>query len=425
MKVLWFSNSPGNAIERLEGSLVGSSWVSALDKRIQGKVELYLAFYYPKRSDPFRFGETTYHPIGRKNWKLNVLKDIFRTRIIDKQDLNRYLEIINRVNPDIIHIHGTENPFGCIIPYTKIPVVVSVQGYVTVIEHKFQNDYTKEELGPGIHNFGNGLKNFLFQKSFSRIKKNLGKRKEIEQINLRFTKNVLGRTAWDKRVTSILAPHSRYFHCDEIMRDVFYRTKWRYDLKTVFIIHSTLGNKPYKGFETLCEALYELRGLPGIQVQWQVAGIQENDSIVKITRHKLKDRFPKSAIHYLGNVGPQQLAEVMLHADIFASTSHIENSPNSLCEAMLLGMPCIATFAGGTSSLLTDGIEGILIQDGDPWALAGAIIELCRNPDLAIKYGRNARERALIRHEPDRIVNGLIKCYREILSESTIEHNIN
>ena len=50
----------------------------------------------------------------------------------------------------------------------------------------------------------------------------------------------------------------------------------------------------------------------------------------------------------------------MLKSDIFVSASHIENSPNNVAEAMILGMPCIATFAGGTSSYIEDNKNGIL-----------------------------------------------------------------
>jgi len=391
MKVLWFSDSPGNAAECLGDSFVGSSWVSALDKRIHGKVELHIAFYYPKRSEPFRYGKTTYHPIGSKNWKFNAFKDIFRTRIVDQQDLGRYLEILNRVKPDIIHIHGTENPFGCIIPCTKTPVVVSIQGYLTVIDHKFQNSFTRRNLKAGNHDISKGLKEFLLRKSFLRTKKVLSCRKKIEQRNLKETKHLIGRTDWDRRVASLLAPHSRYYHCDEMLRDAFYETEWKPTNRTKLIIHSTINNTPYKGFETICEALNELKGIADINAEWQIAGIDRDDSIVKATRNKLKKKFPTTGIKYFGKVKEQQLVEMMCNADLFVSPSHIENSSNSLCEAMLMGMPCIATYAGGTGSLLIDGVEGILIQDGDPWALAGSILELYRNQKMAAEFGFQSR----------------------------------
>jgi glycosyltransferase involved in cell wall biosynthesis len=110
----------------------------------------------------------------------------------------------------------------------------------------------------------------------------------------------------------------------------------------------------------------------------------------------------------------RELIEKLKEAHIYIMPSHIENSSNSLCEAMILGMPCIATYAGGTGSILKDGEEGILIQDGDPWAMAGAILELYRNKELSIKYGINARNRALKRHDKNKIVNDLLEIYKNI-----------
>jgi len=417
MKVLWFSNSPGNAKEHLGDKFVGSSWIPALDKRMQGKVELHVAFYYSKSLESFKVGETTYYPIGNKNWKLRALLEILTNKVIDTQDLYRYLEIINLVKPDIIHIHGTENPFGCIIPYTSIPVVISIQGYLTVISHKYQNNFTKRNLKVRNFDLNRSVKAILLSKSFYRSKKALGKRMNIERKNLLSSCFIIGRTDWDRRVTSILAPNSKYYHCDEIIRDIFFKTEWKGNNNSKIVIHSTIGNKPYKGLETVCEALHELNKLSEVQIEWQIAGIDQTDLIVKVIKRKLKKKYPTTGLKYLGQLNAQQLALNMSNADLFVSPSHIENSSNSLCEAMVMGMPCIATYAGGTGSMLTDGVEGILIQDGDPWVLAGSILEIYRNPQLAKKFSYNSRKRAFNRHNPDFIVNELIKYYEEILHE--------
>jgi glycosyltransferase involved in cell wall biosynthesis len=95
--------------------------------------------------------------------------------------------------------------------------------------------------------------------------------------------------------------------------------------------------------------------------------------------------------------------------------SHIENSPNSLAEAMLLGMPCIASFAGGTSSLLENYKEGILYQDGDPYYLTGLILKLINNEKKRKIYSQNAREKAQVRHEPDKIYSKLKQSYEDII----------
>lgn len=82
----------------------------------------------------------------------------------------------------------------------------------------------------------------------------------------------------------------------------------------------------------------------------------------------------------------------------------------------MVGMPIVASFAGGTSSLLENGLEGILVQDGDPFALAGHIIELAKDPNKAQKLSKAARERALIRHSKESIVNGLLDIYSVIVN---------
>jgi glycosyltransferase involved in cell wall biosynthesis len=106
-----------------------------------------------------------------------------------------------------------------------------------------------------------------------------------------------------------------------------------------------------------------------------------------------------------------------LNSDLYIGTSHIENSPNSLCEALLVGVPCIATDAGGTSSLIDDGVDGILIQDGDPYSMAGAIIEIKNNYEQAIEFAGKGRERALKRHNIEKISNDLLAIYKTIADQ--------
>jgi len=424
MKILWFANAPANAVEYLpeylKAGILSGGWLISLDKAIQTKLELHIAFYYAKRNDSFKYLNTTYHPIGSKNWKFIALKEIFWKKFIDQQDLPKYLEIINSVKPDIIHIHGTENPFGCIIGKTDVPVVTSIQGDITVIQHKYFSGIEHKYLNTA-RPLSIGFKEILWGNNFRHNYRSFIEMKKREERNLLNSKYIIGRTDWDRRITSIQAPNSNYFRCDEILRPSFYQYKWTpKQQKEQIIIHTISGNVYFKGFETLCQAICELNKL-GIKVDWRVAGIKETDLIVKIVKKKLKNKYPVYGLRFLGNQTGQQLVEFLLEADIYVMPSHIENSPNSLCEAMLLGMPCIATFAGGAGSILKDGEEGIMIQDGDPWALAGAILELYRDPVRAQKYGQNARQRALIRHDKETITYGLIEIYQNILGLNSKE----
>jgi len=57
----------------------------------------------------------------------------------------------------------------------------------------------------------------------------------------------------------------------------------------------------------------------------------------------------------------------------------------------------------------------LLVQDGDPYAMAGAIIEMRENRGRAVSYGKNAQKKALIRHDKNKIVNNLLNIYRGVL----------
>jgi len=108
----------------------------------------------------------------------------------------------------------------------------------------------------------------------------------------------------------------------------------------------------------------------------------------------------------------------LCNSNFYIHPSYIENSPNSVCEAMALGMPIISTNVGGINSLINDKFEGLLVQEGEPYSLAAAIIELINNYEYAKLLAKNARERAINRHDPPKIKKQLLDIYKTILSEN-------
>jgi len=416
MKVLWFSNTLASAEEYLNQQSKGTGgWMKSLDNVLQNEVELAVAFLYPYPIAPFKYKRTMYYPVNTGNIIVENLKRSWLHKIYDTDFLFKYLDVIEKVKPDIIHIHGSENSFLCIIDHVNTPVVISIQGNLTVYSHKFLSGLSKDKIRITNSNFK--LKSLLFGSSnFYRSLKLLEKMAAIEQRSLMPAKYIIGRTDWDKRITRILAPKSVYFQGEEMLRDSFYGKEWKPIRSNKLIIHTTNGNSPYKGFEALCHTLHLLNEL-NIEIEWRVAGISERDLIVKIVKKQLGKKYPQKGLILLGGLNEAELANRLLEANMYVMPSHIENSPNNLCEAMILGMPCIATFAGGTGSMLKDAEEGILVQDGDPWAMAGAIIELKNDSEKASKYGKAARDRALIRHDKNKIIENLISTYQTIINK--------
>ncbi len=409
MKVLWFSMSPGLSASHLKDKSQGVGWIKSLEKNIQDKIDLSIAFYHDSDIEPFTLGNTKYFPIKRyKNGKISKAKERIFNAIESDNHIKSFLKVIDEVKPDIIHIHGTENPFGLVQKFVDIPTVVSIQGIITVCRHKYFSTITYLDVIKYSR-----LKSFLHSVTFVNIYKWFAKMAAREQQVYSYTKHFIGRTTWDKRVTLALAPSANYYHNDEILRDSFYQYEWNDKPIGKLALFTTNGPDIFKGIETLLECAH-LLDVNKIEYEWNIAGLKKDDEIVNIAARSIR-RPISNNIKFLGSLDEQALVQALSKTHIYIATSHIENSPNSLCEAQILGVPCIATHAGGTNSLLEDDKDGVLIQDGDPYSMAGAIMELKDNYDKAILFGKNSRRKALLRHDPGKITTDLLNIYKSIL----------
>jgi glycosyltransferase involved in cell wall biosynthesis len=117
----------------------------------------------------------------------------------------------------------------------------------------------------------------------------------------------------------------------------------------------------------------------------------------------------------LGNLDQEQLVERLSRAPVYVMASFTENSPNALAEAQILGTPVIATDVGGTSSYVRHKHDGLLVPPGDPYALAGAVLNVLDNPALAASLSNNGRATAWSRHSPERVKSQLHHAYRSVL----------
>ncbi len=89
----------------------------------------------------------------------------------------------------------------------------------------------------------------------------------------------------------------------------------------------------------------------------------------------------------------RDVPELMAAFDVFALSSLWEGLPRVLPQAMATGLPIVATAIDGNAEVVVEGVNGRLVVPGEPNALAQAVIELLRNPHLAIQMGAASRQR--------------------------------
>ncbi len=101
--------------------------------------------------------------------------------------------------------------------------------------------------------------------------------------------------------------------------------------------------------------------------------------------------------------------------DLFVMSSAQEGLGTSIVDAMMAGVPVVATAAGGIGEVVEDGVTGRLVPPRDPERLASAMLEALRNRDATGRMCAVARERSLSRFSSDAMVSGTLAAYRELL----------
>ena len=410
MKVLWFEVTEPSAYVS-DGNPPIAGWQDSLERIIRGvpDIDLYIAFVSKYHSQTRIIDGVTYIPMSI-HWHL--FERIFYPYwdIYVKKMLPQAKKIIETIKPDLIHIFGTEWPFGQVAAFTEIPVVIHLMGSIV----PYYNAY----YPPG-YSFGEQLsrlwrhpKTFL---SLYMTRRDMKSWEQWEHKTWNLVSCYMGRTHWDESLSRILHPGRRYFHVDEALRFDFITgtNSWRLQVDNKVRLVSIGCSSFWKGPDMMLKGGRILTEL-GVDFEWNVAGSMPQ-YIQKVVEAHEGASFHHCHIHLLGFKKPDELLKVLCSSSMYVHTAYIENSPNSICEAQCLGLPVVSTNVGGISSLVRQNIDGILVPANDPWQMADAIIQLANNKDLMLRMSKSGREFAMRRHSDSIIKQQLRDCYMQIL----------
>lgn len=423
MRVLWFTNVilPEFASRIGLAQINQNGWLSALVEAIRvyaPGIDLTIACEGPCGNDVV-IDNVRFVTLGYLHWRY------WRTSV-DQIDLERIRQFVKEVNPDLIHLHGTEGRWvtlpECV--WDARPVVASIQGVINGCAHHYTGDLLPSE----IHSFWNLPNMLLTRWSVYRGAKAWEFRLAPQEAQaFRRIRHFLGRTTWDFAWTKYLAPDATYHTVGEILRRPFYDGGRN---ASTIVSHSIFcgaaAGYPLKGGHWLIKAVAALKDkYPDVQLRiansQKVAapkGLKQYLHTGEYHRYLarlIRDLGVEKNIVTLPSLSAQEVAEELKRAEIFCLPSLCENSPNSLGEAMLMGVPCVATDVGGTETILKKDEQGLLVPSGDPAILSHSIDRLFSNPSLAESFARAGRFDAERRYAPERVVQQLLDAYESVL----------
>lgn len=337
----------------------------------------------------------------------------------------RFLEIFRDFKPDLIHIFGTEFPHALAAARSfgkPEKTLIGIQGlcyeiakvYLDGLPEKVKNQVTFRDLI---------RKDSLKQQQQKFV---LRGENEIEAIKL--AGHITGRTRFDREGTARINPGAIYHSMNETMRKEFYSGQWKPENCEKHSIFLGQGDYPLKGFHFVLEAMPALlEKYPDARLYIAGNSIIANKTLkdkIKLSAygkyllHMIRKYKLQDKVIVLGKLSAQEMKEQYLKSSVFICPSVLENSPNTVGEAMLLGVPVAASCTGGIPDMLTDKKEGLLFPKGKTDKLVLAVEAYWQEDSKGISFVRQIsqaeRRRAGMAHDQDNNFRRLMEIYQEI-----------
>lgn len=391
----------------------GGWWIESLIDALRqhAGIDLGVVWWSPTltRDEDFTINGVRYFCLSRGSGSygaLRIARKLLRVVKAETGTRERLLAAsqaaVSAFRPDLIHLHGTEQPYGLIASRVDVPVIVGLQGILCEVVKVFwgQLPFRRRIFLPM------SIVNYLLMRQ----------RRAHERQIFQTCQFFLGRTDWDRKIAPIRTG-GRYFASGEILRPEFGSGHWKRNGVRAHCVYATTSSLPYKGIHIVINALTILRRqFP--EACLRIAGNLPHRDYGKFLRHLVKIHGLEDAVEFLGWLPASRIVEELERAHVFVLPSFMENSPNSLAEAQMVGTPAVAAAVGGVPSLVQDGDTGLLFPPGDAEALAQKVRKIFENDALASRLSQGERNLARERHDEKKVVASLLEIYQKISATS-------
>ncbi len=289
---------------------------------------------------------------------------------------------------DLIHVHGSELQYQVATSGLEIPQLLSVQGLVSEIVKLVPNFFSKLNLMWTLASY--------YERKYL---------PNIEHFSC--------RTHWDKAHIARLSPQATIHHNWEPLRTEFFAAPAAAVPTGRPQVLFLGGQQVLKGFhETL--AAFDLARQRQPDLKLVIGGhVQPGEVQRAVARAGLRHVRPQD-VECRGFLSAEALAQLCHESLCLVHPSYIDNSPNTVCEAQVAGLPVVASNVGGVSSLIEHGRTGLL-SDLCPQHLADSLLLLHDDPALRQRLAHQAQAVARERHNPAAVLQKTLDIYHAVL----------
>lgn len=294
----------------------------------------------------------------------------------------RVVKIIKKINPDIVHAHGTEFVYSIPLNYLKFPAIVQIQGLMSSVVT---------------------MNNSLFPRL----------QKRIEDDVFRKQKNFIINADFIKKIINTHNPSAKFWKIFYMVDIGIFKTIPIMGHNTDLVFAAAICK--HKGIEDLLEACKQVKKrFPDFKLK--IIGYNSSD-YVKYLYNLINEYNLTDNIIFLGFIPDRrEMLMGVKKSRISVLPTYHDTQPGTIIEAMFLGVAVVAYNVGGVPDMIIHNESGLLVEKGDINQLAASIIELLANGDKRNFLINKAKVRAELLYNKN-VADEMIKAYSEVIED--------
>ncbi len=308
----------------------------------------------------------------------------------------RLNSVLKSIHPQIIHAHGTEFSYAISAVRSGFPALISVQGLINLI---FKDS-----------------RRLFFKLS-----------RYLERAALKQGKYFIPKSNFVKNYVRGLNPSAVFFDIENIIGDVYFHAEITPSKNPQIIFVGSLQKS--KGIEDLLNALAHLKN--GYLVVIGAATETElRNHWITLSKHfrkgtptyfehlatMVRDLQISDRVEFRNKQPSSVIADELSKSKVLVLPSYMENNPNVIMEALVVGIPVVAYNVGGIPDLIESGYNGYLVEPGNINELAEKIEKIIADPLLFERLSHNAKLSVINKFEAATVSKKTYEAYVKILN---------